>query len=90
MDVRAWIRKPWVPSLGVLAIAIGVFVGSVQKGNYDVRACAVEYPHDGQCGLEAMADDAVGALVALAILAGGMFWVWRRWFAKQPTESEQQ
>jgi hypothetical protein len=58
-------------TLCVLILALAAIAGGVRYGNYEERQCAIEYPHEGQCGLEAMMGMAYGLVGGLAILVLG-------------------
>jgi hypothetical protein len=67
-----WSRRSFGAQLFcVLVLAICFFAGSVPYGFHEARQCAVEYPHDGQCGLEVMACVVFGIVGGGAILLVG-------------------
>jgi hypothetical protein len=68
-----------------LAAAIGaallVALGCVEWGQHGARQCAIDYPHEGQCGLVGMEGLAFAFLVAPTTLIAGVglaIWNWRR------------
>ena len=76
-----------VQLLCVLLVSFAIFMGSIPYGYHDARKCAIDYPHDGQCGLQAMVDWSFGLLFGVSTLVGGGLLVaFRR--ARQRSETE--
>jgi nitrate reductase gamma subunit len=59
--------------LSVLCVAVAIGAGSVPYGFHDAHQCAVDYPHDGQCGLVVMMDVVFGLVGGVAVLVIGGF-----------------
>jgi drug/metabolite transporter (DMT)-like permease len=69
----------WLQLLALFLVTIGVVTVFVAIGNQGVQRCAVDYPHDGQCGLVAVMDDIYGFGLAGLILLVGVIVILRRW-----------
>ena len=67
------LRTPvWLQVVLLLAISASVFWGCVRWGEHGAMQCAIQYPHEGQCGLVAMEGDAVGAFLGAGIFLVGL------------------
>ena len=84
--MRFW-RVIWLGSWAVIprlliivAIAGLIFLGGIRWGEHGMRQCAIDFPHDGQCGLVGMEGDAFGALGGSIALLCGVIWIvlWAR------------
>jgi len=73
-------RIPVAIQLALVAlVAFLITKISIMLGAQAMRQCAVEYPHEGQCGLEGMAYESVGFLSAVILFIGGTIAALVRW-----------
>jgi hypothetical protein len=58
-------------------LAFAIFAAGVTWGERGARRCAIDYPHDGQCGLVVMEGAAFGVVGAAIIVVVGLVFVIR-------------
>ena len=74
----------------VMVVLVSIAVGWVclEWGQHGARQCAIDYPHDGQCGLVAMEGMAFAMFATPAVfIAGTIFAIWR-WKSDSATEND--
>jgi hypothetical protein len=67
----------------IVVVATLTAWGFWDQGEHAARQCAVDYPHDGQCGLEAMKGDVLAAFFGGGVLVVGLTVVSVRYFRSQ-------
>lgn len=75
-EKRSWwarvIALPfWLKFLLTVTLALAVARFCISRGFHNADECAIEYPHDGQCGLVAFGGYAVGIFLGAIILISG-------------------
>lgn len=63
--------------LALLALAFSVFVTGIKCGELGAKQCAIDYPHDGQCGLVVMEGASFGAVEAIVTIVTGLVFLIR-------------
>jgi hypothetical protein len=72
-----WARSDLALQIGcVLALALALALCGYFYGQHEARQCAIDYSHDGQCGLEALAGLAFGVFGAIVVVALGGVAIW--------------
>jgi 8-oxo-dGTP pyrophosphatase MutT (NUDIX family) len=65
----------WIQLILLVVTAFAVAWCCVEVGQHSATQCAIDYPHEGQCGLEAMSGLAFGFVGGIAILVGGTAYI---------------
>src|SRR5579871_2760720 len=76
---RWWSFRPiWQQILVLAVLSASVLIGCMVWGYHEAYRCGIDYPHDGQCGLESFAGMAFGVVGALiTFLIGGFVILFR-------------
>jgi hypothetical protein len=64
----------------ILILAFAIFASGVMWGERGARQCAIDYPHEGQCGLVVMEGAAFGIFGATIVFVIGLVFVIRSAF----------
>jgi len=67
----------------LLAVALAIFWGGVRWGEHGATQCAIQYPHEGQCGLVAMEGDVIGVFGGVGLFIVGLIVIAVRAFRRQ-------